>query len=284
MMKHLLLAMLIVCAAMVVSYGPERAYAQEPVPGLSDLVGAKAGQAENTVKERGYTWVKTDKQAAGIYSYWTEKGTGKCVTIRTADGRYQSIVYSPKFDCENNAPSKSAAQTKKPQAGDTVPALSDLVGAKAGQAEDTVKQRGYKWVKTDKQAAGSYSYWTEKGTGECVTIRTADGRYQSIVYTGGKFDCESGAQPKEAAVVNPSWTNACETAIKDKILRQHGHAEKVEFRSDSETHTQKPGAKYVLDGKGKVLKESGNWKKFTFHCVYDTDENYVVKAQYEIQN
>lgn len=192
-MKHKLLALLIVCAAMAVSYGPEAAYAQEPVGVLSDLVGAKAGQAENTVKQRGYTWVKTDKQAAGIYSYWTEKGTGECVTIRTADGRYQSIVYA------------------------------------------------------------------------------------------SKLDCEGAAQQKQSTVVNPSWTNACETAINDKILRQHGHVEKVEFRSDSETHTQKPGAKYVLDGKGKVLKESGNWKKFTFHCVYDTDENYVVKAQYEIQ-
>ncbi len=154
-----------------------------------------------------------------------------------------------------------------------VAALSDLVGAKAGQAENTVKERGYAWVATDKQAAGIYSYWTEKGTGECVTIRTADGRYQSIVYAS-KLDCERGAK---------GWTNACETAIKDKLLRQHGHAEKVEFLSDSETHTQKPGGKYVLDGKGKVLKESGNWKKFTFHCVYNTDENYVDRAQYEIQ-
>lgn len=283
-MRHTLLALLIVCAAMTGSYGLERVYAQEPVPGLSDLVGAKAGQAENTVKQRGYTWVKTDKQAAGIYSYWTESGSDKCVTIRTSDGRYQSIVYSPKFDCENTASTESAAHAKKPQAGDTVPALSDLVGAKAGQAENTVKQRGYTWVKTDKQAAGIYSYWTEKGTGECVTIRTADGRYQSIVYTGGKEDCETGAQPEQAAVVNPSWTNACETAIKDKLLRQHGHAEKVEFRSDTETHTQRPDGKYVLDGKGKVLKESGNWKKFTFHCVYDTNENYVHKAQYDIKD
>jgi hypothetical protein len=196
-MKNKLLALFIVCAAMSASYGPEPAYAQEPVGPLSDLVGAKAGQAENTVKQRGYKWVKTDKQAAGIYSYWTESGSGKCVVIRTADGRYQSIVYSPKMDCESGAQDK---------------------------------------------------------------------------------------HPKHAVGVRQSWTDACEKAIHDKVLRQHGHVEKVTFLSDSETHTQKPNAKYVLDGKGKVLKESGNWKKFTFHCVYDTEANFVDKAQYEIQN
>jgi hypothetical protein len=196
-MKNTLLALLIVCAATMGSYGPEHAYAQEPVAGLSDLVGAKAGQAENTVKDRGYTWVKTDKQAAGIYSYWTESGSGKCVTIRTADGRYQSIVYASKLDC------KSEAQDK---------------------------------------------------------------------------------HQKHAVGVQQSWTDACEKAIHDKVLRQHGHVEKVTFLSDTETHTQKPNAKYVLDGKGKVLKESGNWKKFTFHCVYDTEANFVDKAQYEIKN
>lgn len=168
---------------------------------------------------------------------------------------------------------------------DPVGPLSDLVGTKAGQAEDTVKQRGYAWIKTNKERDSSYSYWTESGSGKCVVIRTAEGRYQSIVYSP-KMDCESGEQDKHqkhVVGVDPSRTNACETAIKDKILRQHVHAEKVIFLSDSETHTQKPNGKYVLDGKGKVLKESGRWKKFTFHCVYDTDENYVHKAQYEIK-
>jgi len=91
--------------------------AQDPntVPGLSDLVGAKAGQAENTVKDRGYTWVKTDKSAAGSYSYWTESGSGKCVTIRTDDGRYQSIIYAPASDCSAGSTTKAADTTAKTQ-------------------------------------------------------------------------------------------------------------------------------------------------------------------------
>lgn len=75
----------------------------------------------------------------------------------------------------------------QPAAGTTVPQLSDLVGARAGQAENAIKQRGYRYVKTDE---GGYSYWLEGRSNYCVTIRTDEGRYQSIVYTGGAGDCQ----------------------------------------------------------------------------------------------
>jgi len=100
------IAVIYVCAA--AAFSLQGAYAQDAVPGLSDLVGAKAGQAENTVQERGYTWIKTDKQGGSSYSYWTESGSNKCVVIRTEDGRYQSIVYSPAMDCETITSNKAA--------------------------------------------------------------------------------------------------------------------------------------------------------------------------------
>ncbi|MGD9653458.1 MAG: hypothetical protein AB7V12_13930 [Candidatus Dadabacteria bacterium] len=169
--------------------------AGDPVPSLSDLVGAKAGQAEGQVTDRGYTLVKTDKSGMSSYSYWTEKGTNNCVTIRTEDGRYQSIVYATKLDCSGSASDTSIA---KPS-GTSVSALSDLVGAKAGQAEAQVTDRGYTWVKTDKQAGSSLGYWTENSSGKCVKIMTSDGRYQSIDYTS-KFSCKAQATTKEAAM------------------------------------------------------------------------------------
>lgn len=82
--------------------------AQGTVPGLSDLVGAKAGQAENQVEQRGYTWIKTEKSGNMSFSYWRESGSNKCVSIKTEEGRYQAIVYTPDFDCGNAA----AAETK----------------------------------------------------------------------------------------------------------------------------------------------------------------------------
>ncbi|MEH1939102.1 MAG: hypothetical protein V7L01_02630 [Nostoc sp.] len=82
---------------------------------------------------------------------------------------------------------RSAAARRQPEAGTTVSRLGDLVGARAGQAENTVKQRGYRWVKSDDSG---YGYWLEGRTNYCVTIRTEEGRYQSIVYTGGPEDCK----------------------------------------------------------------------------------------------
>jgi len=112
MARFILSTFIFICLSITVSYGVHSVYAQEPVDALSDLVGAKGGQAEGEVKSRGYTWVNTDK-SAGVYSYWTEDSTGKCVTIHVEDGRYQSIVYAPKSDCENGATAKSGPITDK---------------------------------------------------------------------------------------------------------------------------------------------------------------------------
>jgi len=72
----------------------------QSVPALSDLVGAKAGQAEGDLQRRGYTYVKATQQADSAYSNWRENSTGNCVAIRTTDGRYAAIVYAPKSDCQ----------------------------------------------------------------------------------------------------------------------------------------------------------------------------------------
>ncbi len=99
--------------------GAGRALAQsagDPVGPLSDLVGARAGQAEGQVTDRGYTWVKTDKEGNSSYSYWTEKGSGNCVAIRTSDGRYASIVYAAKLDCQADTASAQSAAAPAPAA------------------------------------------------------------------------------------------------------------------------------------------------------------------------
>jgi hypothetical protein len=81
----------------------------------------------------------------------------------------------------------ASTPSSQPSAGTTVARLSDLVGAKAGQAENTINQRGYRFVKG---VDGGYTYWLEGRTNYCVTILTEQGRYQSIVYAGGPSDCQ----------------------------------------------------------------------------------------------
>ncbi|MEG4810264.1 hypothetical protein QUA82_20960 [Microcoleus sp. F8-D3] len=94
---------------------------------------------------------------------------------------------APDGQNSGNTTNGGSAARSEPDAGTTVPQLRDLVGARAGQAENAIRQRGYRFVKADE---GGYTYWLEGKTNYCVTIRTDEGRYQSIVYTGGSADCQ----------------------------------------------------------------------------------------------
>lgn len=92
------------------------------------------------------------------------------------------------YTAASSSPASSSPSTSSTQPGSPVPALEDLVGARAGQAENAVQQRGYQWRNTKKVADSSFSYWLEQGSGSCVAIRTTDGRYGAIVYTADQ-DC-----------------------------------------------------------------------------------------------
>ncbi len=85
-------------------------------------------------------------------------------------------------------PSNPPPSNTTAQAGDPVPGLNDLVGARAGQAEQAVIQRGYELRNSRQVADSSVTYWMERGTGNCVAIRTTEGRYGAIVYTADR-DC-----------------------------------------------------------------------------------------------
>ncbi|WP_052055526.1 hypothetical protein [Myxosarcina sp. GI1] len=88
-----------------------QANAQTPVPNLQDLVGARGSSGEAQLHERGYEFLRTEKSDDSVYSYWTESKTGKCVTVRTEEGRYQSLVYAPSSDCGTASASQSRTET-----------------------------------------------------------------------------------------------------------------------------------------------------------------------------
>jgi hypothetical protein len=138
------------------------------------------------MKSRGYQFLRTDKSEAGVYMYWKEGRSGKCVTVRVEGGRYQSLVYAPASNCQT---AQSTPKPSHPSAGTPVAKLQDLVGARAGQAENTLKQRGYQFLKSSQEGDSIYSYWRETKTSHCVTIRMEQGRYQSIVYAD-PLDCQ----------------------------------------------------------------------------------------------
>ena len=90
------------------------AYAQDPAPDLQDLVGARGSSGEMALKERWYLFVKGEKSGSDSYTYWRQTRTGQCITVRTAEGRYQSLVNAPDFDCQNG---ESAADTSPEDTG-----------------------------------------------------------------------------------------------------------------------------------------------------------------------
>ncbi|MCP9840826.1 hypothetical protein KBY93_09280 [Synechococcus sp. J7-Johnson] len=83
---------------------------------------------------------------------------------------------------------KPVARTEPAREGAPVSDLQSLVGAKGGQAEGTLTSKGYTYRGGTKLADSSFTYWQQPKTGNCVSIRTTDGRYQAITYTK-KSDC-----------------------------------------------------------------------------------------------
>jgi hypothetical protein len=73
--------------------------AGETAPDLADLVGAKGGQAEGELERRGYAFARGSTEGNAKYSSYYNAAKGRCVMIRTEQGRYQSIVQAPPSDC-----------------------------------------------------------------------------------------------------------------------------------------------------------------------------------------
>ena len=67
--------------------------------GLNDLVGARAGQAEAELQRRGYRNVRGEKGDDRSYAYWWSEDRNQCVSIVTANGRYESITPTTAPDC-----------------------------------------------------------------------------------------------------------------------------------------------------------------------------------------
>ena len=68
-------------------------------PYVQDLVGARGSSGENVLQERGFVWVKTEKSDSSSYTYWKHNQSGQCISVRTTEGRYASLVKTPPYDC-----------------------------------------------------------------------------------------------------------------------------------------------------------------------------------------
>ena len=101
------------------------------------------------------------------------------------------VVWASSFLIAATAVTSAQAQTP--------PSLSDMVGARAGQAEGELQRRGYSAVdRSEDIGDGRMTYW-RRGD-DCVSILTRDGRYASI-NQAGRSECGDGGSHSNAGAV-----------------------------------------------------------------------------------
>jgi hypothetical protein len=84
------------------------------VPELSDLVGVRGSAAETQMQARGYRAVGGHSEPHASVTYWRNSSDGSCVSVRTADGRYQAIARASAQDCDRAAAATPAVETPDP--------------------------------------------------------------------------------------------------------------------------------------------------------------------------
>ncbi|MCW1431807.1 hypothetical protein [Novosphingobium sp. JCM 18896] len=67
-----------------------------------------------------------------------------------------------------------------PALAQSVPELTDLVGARAAGGETQLEARGYVFVTTNTVRDTKWSFWWKERTRQCVQVATSNGRYDAI--------------------------------------------------------------------------------------------------------
>jgi hypothetical protein len=157
-----------------------------------DLKDKNFFQAENQLRDRGYS----EYGREGSHSWWFNEQNKQCYEFEEENNKVHKIHLKGQKDCENapgsrygrhnnynNNYSQQYNSGNNNQFGQTPNSLSDMVGARAGQAEGELSRRGYQFSRASNSNYGQTGFWRENHSGACVSIVTNEGRFQSIVYT-----------------------------------------------------------------------------------------------------
>ena len=153
----------------------QAALAQDPAPGLQDLVGARGSSGEQALQERGYKFVKGEKSGSDSYTNWRHAHSGQCITVRTANGRYQSLVSAPAFDCQGGA-----AESAPAPGGGSGGRFATVCGA-------TVEGKLYRYKCTVEGAApGGPGKTVVRYPDQNITLNWRGPRRASVIFEGMK--------------------------------------------------------------------------------------------------
>ena len=84
------------------------AWAQAPVPPLSDLVNRPSEYSQHELPRRGYVFIHADARGSKTWEYWWKPGDSVCARVAHVDGRASSIVGASPTDCNQYAPAQPA--------------------------------------------------------------------------------------------------------------------------------------------------------------------------------
>jgi hypothetical protein len=118
-----------------------------------------------------------------------------------------------------SAASKPAAD-RESGSSSAVPELGDLIGVRGSAAETQMHARGYVAVGGRAESSASVTYWRESSSGNCVSVRTADGRYTAIERASAQ-DCGRAAAATRAvqAPDRSGYRTACGVFVDGKPVR-----------------------------------------------------------------
>ncbi|MCB1825813.1 MAG: hypothetical protein KDJ54_15005 [Candidatus Competibacteraceae bacterium] len=162
--------------ALIAFFLTQPVYAQDPAPGLQDLVGARGSSGEQALEKRGYRFVKGEKSGGNSYTNWLNARTGQCIIVRTANGRYQSIVTAPDFDCRDGA----AESAPPPSPGASGGRFATVCGV-------TVDGKLYRYrCKVEGAAPGGRGRTILHYPDQTITLNWHGGRRVSVIFEGMK--------------------------------------------------------------------------------------------------
>ena len=154
----------------------QTAHAQDPAPGLQDLVGARGSSGEQVLQDRGYKFVTGEKSGGASYTYWRNTRSGQCVIVRTANGRYESLVKAPDADCRGGASDAAPAKGPGAQSG----RFATVCGA-------TVEGKPYRYKCTVEGAApGGPGKTVVRYPDQTITLNWRGPRRGSVIFEGMK--------------------------------------------------------------------------------------------------
>ena len=154
----------------------QAALAQDPAPGLQDLVGARGSSGEQALQERGYKFVKGEKSGSDSYTNWSNARTEQCIIVRTSNGRYQSIVTAPDFDCRGD----TAEGAPAPEPGASGGRFATVCGV-------IVEGRPYRYkCRVEGAAPGGRGRTVLRYPDQNITLNWRGPRRASVIFEGMK--------------------------------------------------------------------------------------------------